>query len=130
MYRPDELLARPPAATLGRREFLRGLAAAGAAAGAGGLLAACESGSAGGSGRASTGPAARPLARRPGGDLKLGMTGGGSTDTIDPNRGVTYLDFARCNSLYQPLVLLNAQAQPEYVLAESIAPYKAPPPSG
>jgi peptide/nickel transport system substrate-binding protein len=52
----------------------------------------------------------------------VGLTGGSSSDTIDPNKGVTYLDFSRANSLYGPLVLLNADARVEYHLAESITP--------
>jgi peptide/nickel transport system substrate-binding protein len=103
---------------LGRRQFLRGIAAAGAAAGAGGLLAACGGSSAGPAGQA--GLAGR--SRRRGGNLKLGLTGGSSSDTLDPHKSLTYLDTSRLQSLYQPLVQLNALAQIEYVLAESITP--------
>jgi peptide/nickel transport system substrate-binding protein len=97
----------------GRRQFLVGVAGLGAAASASGLLAACGSG-----------PGAAPFrAAGPtrGGDLRLGLTGG-STDTIDPHVGVTYLDFSRANSLYDPLVRLDARARPEYALAEEITP--------
>jgi peptide/nickel transport system substrate-binding protein len=102
-----------------RRQFLRGIAATGAVAGAGSLLAAC-----GGS------PPAGHLTRasrslRRGGDLKLGLTGGSSSDTLDPHKSLTYLDTARLQSLYQPLAQLDTQAQVEYVLAESIAPRPA-----
>ena len=104
-----------PQDALGRRQFLRGIAATGLAAGTGGLLAACSSGST---------PAATPhvvhRAPRRGGDLKLGMTGGSSDDTIDPHMSLTYIDAGRLQALYSPLVQLNGQAQIEYVLAESI----------
>jgi peptide/nickel transport system substrate-binding protein len=101
---------------MGRRQFLRGIVAAGAAAGTGGLLAAC--------GGSST--SARPVTGaglpKHGGNLSLGLTGGSSSDVIDPHKGTTYTDTSRLQSLYDPLVQLNAEAQVEYVLAESIAP--------
>jgi peptide/nickel transport system substrate-binding protein len=103
----------------GRRQFLRGMAATGALAGAGGLLAACASSSsapAAGATSASTTP-------RRGGNLKVGLTGGSGADTLDPHKGLTYLDTARAQSLYQPLLQLNTQAQSEFVLAEEISPH-------
>ena len=106
---------------LGRRQFLRGLAATGALAGSSGFLAACSSGGGG-----STGPSASPKptgAARRGGDLKVGLTGGSGSDTLDPHNGLTYLDTARAQSLYQPLLQLNTQAQAEFVLAEDISPH-------
>ena len=88
-------------------------------AGTGGLLAAC--------GGSSSGPtqhldASRRVRR--GGNLKLGLTGGSSSDTLDPHKSLTYIDTSRLQSLYQPLVQLDAQAQVEYVLAESITPHQ------
>jgi len=101
---------------LGRREFLRGIAAAGAVAGAGGLLGGCG-GSSAGSTQHLTGASGRT---RQGGNLRLGLTGGSSSDTVDPHKSLTYIDTSRLQSLYQPLVQLNSQAEIEYVLAESI----------
>ena len=120
MDRSDQSSTPSLAQGLGRRQFLRGVAATGAAAGAGGLLAAC-----GGSSPSTT----KSLDRtghtlRRGGNLKLGLTGGSSTDTVDPHKSLTYLDTSRLQSLYQPLVQLNAQAQVEYVLAESITTHR------
>jgi peptide/nickel transport system substrate-binding protein len=109
-----------PAAGLGRRQFLRGIAATGVVAGAGGLLAACGGSSPGSPqqvGQLSQAP-------RRGGNLKLGLTGGSSSDTVDPHKSLTYLDTSRLQSLYQPLAQLNAQAQVEYVLAESITAHQ------
>src|SRR5216683_2168165 len=105
---------------LGRRQFLRGVAATGALAGAGGILSACSSGSAGSPG-ASSSPSANGAPRR-GGNLKVGLTGGSGTDTLDPHKGLTYLDTARAQALYQPLLQLNTKAQAEFVLAEEISP--------
>jgi peptide/nickel transport system substrate-binding protein len=105
---------------LGRRQFLRGLAATGALAGSSGFLAACSSGGGGSTGSSST-PKANGAPRR-GGNLKVGLTGGSGSDTLDPHKGLTYLDTARAQSLYQPLLQLNTQAQAEFVLAEDISP--------
>jgi peptide/nickel transport system substrate-binding protein len=114
---PD--LDRP--GSLGRRNFLRGLAATGALAGAGGVLAAC-----GGSSPSSTGTTTAPATSgkpKTGGDLKVGLTGGSGADTLDPHKGLTYLDTARAQCLYQPLLQLNTAAQTEFVLAEDISPH-------
>jgi peptide/nickel transport system substrate-binding protein len=104
----------------GRRQFLRGVVATGALAGAGGLLSACSSGSAGSG--VSPSPTTTGAPRR-GGDLKVGLTGGSGTDTLDPHKGLTYLDTARAQGLYQPLLQLNTKAQAELVLAEDISPH-------
>jgi peptide/nickel transport system substrate-binding protein len=109
----------PSGGALGRRQFLRGVAATGAAATAGGLLTACGSGP----GATSNKPtAAAKAAKKRGGKLKVGLSGGSGQDTLDPHRGLTYLDTARAQSLYQPLVQLNTQAGSEFVLAEAITP--------
>jgi len=114
--RTDEHLVLPHGDGLGRRQFLGGLAATGAVVTAGGLLAACGS-----SGGASPAPSASAVVRkRRGGNLKIGLSGGSGSDTLDPHKGLTYLDSGRAQSLYQPLLQLNTQAQTEYVLAESI----------
>jgi peptide/nickel transport system substrate-binding protein len=115
----DEFWTRAPGRGLGRRDFLRGIAATGAVAGAGGLLAACG----GSSGSTSPAAAASTKAPRPGGNLKVGLAGGSSFDTVDPHQGLTYLDTGRFEALYQPLVKLDKQAKVEYVLAESITPH-------
>ena len=120
MNRPDHSSTPRPGPEFGRRQFLRGIAAAGAAAGAGGLLAACGGPSSGATQHLDQ--ANRTLKR--GGDLKLGLTGGSSSDTLDPHKSLTYIDTSRLQSLYQPLVQLDAQAQVEYVLAESITPHR------
>lgn len=120
MDRSDQSSTRRQAEGLGRRQFLRGIVATGAVAGAGGLLAACG-GSSSGSIQQATQASLPP---RRGGNLKLGLTGGSSSDTVDPHKSLTYLDTSRLQSLYQPLVQLNALAQVEYVLAESIAAHQ------
>jgi peptide/nickel transport system substrate-binding protein len=102
------------AAVPGRRQVLAGLAAAGAAAG--GLLDAC--------GGPAAAHAASPAPRkRYGGNLKVGLTGGSASDTLDPHQGLSYLDTARAQTLYEPLVQLDADAGIEYVLASEITPH-------
>jgi peptide/nickel transport system substrate-binding protein len=118
--RPDQSSTLRPGPEFGRRQFLRGIAAAGALAGGGSLLAACGGSSAGATQHLDQ--ASRTLKR--GGNLKLGLTGGSSSDTLDPHKSLTYIDTSRLQSLYQPLVQLNAQAQVEYVLAQSITPHQ------
>src|SRR5215470_20340432 len=100
---------------LGRRQFLRGIAATGAVAGAGGLLAAC-----GGSGTSTSTTPAPTAGRKRGGNLKVGLSGSSGTDTLDPHAGLTYLDTARAQALCQPLAQLNNAGQTELVLAEEI----------
>ena len=120
MDRPDQSNTLRPGPEFGRRQFLRGIAAAGALAGGGSLLAACGGSSAGATQHLDQ--ASRTLKR--GGNLKLGLAGGSSSDTLDPHKSLTYIDTSRLQSLYQPLVQLDAQAQVEYVLAQSITPHQ------
>jgi peptide/nickel transport system substrate-binding protein len=102
------------AAALDRRQFLRGIAATGAAVGASGLIAAC-SGS--GSTTSTTTPSA---ARKRGGNLNIGLSGSSGTDTLDPHGGETFIDSARAQGLYQSLLQMDSQAQIQMVLAEEI----------
>jgi peptide/nickel transport system substrate-binding protein len=114
--RTNEHVTPVPGEALGRRQFLRGIAVTGAAASAGGLLAAC--------GGSST-PARDSASSKPkyGGNLSVGMSGGSSSDTLDPNQGLTEVDTGRAECLYEPLVKLDSDAKNEFVLAESITPH-------
>jgi peptide/nickel transport system substrate-binding protein len=80
----------------------------------GALLAACGP---------STGTGTSTASPKPGGALRVGLSGGSSSDTLDPHMGLTYLDTARANSLYSPLLKLNSAAQTEMELAEEISPH-------
>ena len=103
---------------LDRRTFLRSALAGGAAVAAGGLLDASFASESG----ASTLRSSSRAARR-GGNLNVGLTGGGSTDTLNPfYGGISAIGTARAQQLYQPLVQLANNAQLQYVLAEEIVP--------
>ena len=115
MGRTDERGAPLPGDGLGRRQFLGGIATTGAVVTASGLLAACGSS---GPTPAATPSASASVAKHRGGSLRVGLTGSTGADTLDPHQGLSYLDTARVHQLYQPLLQLNAQAQPEFVLAE------------
>jgi peptide/nickel transport system substrate-binding protein len=112
----SEQLPRPQAAAAGpapsRRQFL---GTVGLAVGAGGLLlAGC------GSGPARPAPAGgRP---RRGGTLRLGTTGGGSSENIDGDAGGLNPDFARDAQLYEALLEVDANNVPTLALAEEVSP--------
>lgn len=84
--------------TITRADFLRG---------AGGALAlgAVPLG-AGPLGRA--GSSLLAAAPKRGGILRVGYVGGGTAETINPSLGVTPIDEGRIQSIFDPLVLLNA----------------------
>jgi peptide/nickel transport system substrate-binding protein len=89
----------------------------------GGLLSAC-----GGSDNASKGGAVKPenspadtreVGR--GGNFRVGVGTGGSSDTLDPHAAVTLADAARNSQLFERLVRPTADGL-DYLLAEEIAP--------
>lgn len=105
---------------LDRRTFLRAAVIGGAGVAAGGLLDAFGSSLANAD---ASSKLAKPSRARKGGDLKVGLTGGSSSDTLNPfYGGISAIGTARAQQLYQPLVQLDNQAQVQYVLAEEIAP--------
>ena len=62
-------------------------------------------------------------APKKGGNLRVGLTGGGSSDTLNPFfGGISAIGTARAQQLYQPLIQLANNAQLQYVLAEEIVP--------
>jgi peptide/nickel transport system substrate-binding protein len=105
-----------------RRELLDSAGKGALAIGAGGLLASCGSSSA--SSASSSGSQTSPSAGTPrhGGTLRAGLTGGSSSDTLDPNSPVNNTDYARVSNLYDSLIWLNADGQPELRLAEEMTP--------
>jgi peptide/nickel transport system substrate-binding protein len=102
----SKAIADASAATTGRRDFIRGAGALGVASA---LLGET----------ASRAKAATP---KRGGNLRLGMTGGSSSDTIAASNTVTELDNPRILALFEPLVSVNRQGIVSNVLADSFEP--------
>ncbi|MCU1686520.1 MAG: peptide transporter substrate-binding protein [Amycolatopsis sp.] len=99
--------------SLSRRSFLSAATGGVALLAAAPLLAACGAG-VGASQAAPTGPPRR------GGTLRVGVTGGGSADTLDPHIPATNPDIARVINLYEPLLYRDHDFQLEMVLATSV----------
>lgn len=95
--------------TISRRNFLLGSAAL---AGAAPLLSAC-----GGGPSAAAAPTGPP---RRGGRLRVGVTGGGASDTLDPHIPATSPDIARVRNLYEPLLYRDHEYRLEMLVAESL----------
>jgi peptide/nickel transport system substrate-binding protein len=108
----------PVPARFGRRRFLATAAVGAAAVGGVAGLAACGTGG-GGLPQGSGGPTGAPKA---GGMLRLGAQGGASTDTLDGQNGLTNTDFNRIYQLFDQLMVLDANGQPQPSLAKSITP--------
>jgi peptide/nickel transport system substrate-binding protein len=105
-----------------RRDFLRGAAVGAGALGIG--LAGC-----GGSSGTTTSPAATTSSAakgtpKRGGTLRMGLTGGGSADTLDPNIVITYPSFAGLSMIYDTLILLDNNVQPYPGLATEVTSNK------
>ena len=96
--------------SLSRRGVLRGAAVA-----ALGGLAGCTGDRLD---RQVSGADLRP--RRRGGTLRIGVTGGSASDTVDPHSPTTYPDQARVSNLYEPLFLRDPSYAVQPVLAESL----------
>ena len=101
-----------------RREALRIAAASGSAVMLAPILASCG-GSSPSSASSTTAAATAP---KRGGQLKVGILGGSSSDTVDGNSPLTFVDNARIGNLYDPLATFNREAQMELALAEEIVP--------
>jgi peptide/nickel transport system substrate-binding protein len=108
---------------LSRRAMLRGASAVVAMGAAGSLLAACGSGgNAISAVTTAATTAADEGAPKPGGRLRVGMSTGGSTDTLDPHSAISTIDAARAGALFDRLALLGEGGKVELDLAESFEP--------
>lgn len=106
-----------PGGQVSRRGFLK-LAGAGAVlVGAGGLAAACGSSIA----APDTTPAGAAKPKR-GGTLKAALSGGDSSDTLNPLVAINNVDFSRINNVYEGLATYDDDAVVRNVLAEEMAP--------
>ena len=105
---------------LTRGGLLRRAAAAGLVLGAPTFAVAC--GSSGGAGSSSG--SMPSTARKRGGNLRVGSTGGSPSETLDAHLGssVGYPSIARCHQLYDGLAGYTHDFKFEYALAEEISP--------
>jgi peptide/nickel transport system substrate-binding protein len=101
---------------LSRRDFAKSALVGSVALGASGLLSACGSS---GNKPASNAPAGKP---RRGGTLQAAISGGSSSDSLNPLDPISNADFARVNNLFESLISLTPAAQPVYVLATELTP--------
>jgi peptide/nickel transport system substrate-binding protein len=110
----------PSASALGdsmsRRAFLKGAAGLSASATAALALAGCGSSA---KPAVTVTTATKP---RKGGRLRVGITGGGSSDTLDAQAGVNDVDFARIPQLNEPLTAFDHNANVVLWLAEELTP--------
>ena len=102
-----------------RRDVLKGAAAAGAVMGAAWLLPAC--GTTSGSSGSSTSPAAG-LSPKTGGTLRAGLSGGGSSDTIDALNVVSNVMNSMVSNVYEPLMGQHSDTSIYPLLAEEMTP--------
>jgi peptide/nickel transport system substrate-binding protein len=114
-------LARLTGHDLTRRQVLRGAVVGGSAILGADLLAACGSSS---SSTASS--AVQASAAKSGGNLRVGSTGGGASDSIDAHVAISDPDIARLHQLYEPLAVRDPDFNLQMLLAESITPAKVP----
>jgi peptide/nickel transport system substrate-binding protein len=106
-----------------RRTLLENAAKGGLVLGASGLISACGSSSSPSSSSTGSSPASAGIPKH-GGTLHVGMTGGSSSDTLDPNKMVNNTDYARVACLFDALAWVRADGRPELRVAESMTPNK------
>ena len=100
---------------ISRRDLIRFASMGAVMVGGGAALATSSPPSAwAASGSGPSGPPKR------GGTLRVGVSGGGPSDTLDAQQGVLASDFARIFSLFEPLVMNDLDARPAMILAESM----------
>jgi peptide/nickel transport system substrate-binding protein len=103
-----------------RRSLLQGAAKGGVALTGAGLIAACGTSAT----TSKTVSVASGAKTRYGGTLRAALTGGSSSDTLDPNVAVNNVDFARVLNLYDSLVWLSREGVPYLRLAEELTPHR------
>lgn len=116
----------PNSGGLTRGDLLKRAGAGGLVIAGGGLLAACGgggsgSGTGGATGASSTASEGQP---KPGGELRVGMVGNGTAETLNPTIGVVAIDAARTFNLYEGLVWTDTNNNLQPLLAEEWEPNK------
>jgi extracellular solute-binding protein (family 5) len=98
-----------------RRTVLKSLAAAGALAVPGLGIAACG-------GSSTPAPSSSAPQVKKGGTLRVALTGGSSSDTLEAQSAITTVDFARIFQLNEPLIGFGPDAHLVRILAEELTP--------
>ncbi len=108
--------------SLTRNSLLKRAAAGGIVLGASGLAAAC--GSSSDSSSSATSASGSTSVRKTGGSLRIGISGGSTSETLDAHVGssVGYPSIARARQLYETLAEYDHQFKIRFALAESITP--------
>ncbi|MBS1889087.1 MAG: ABC transporter substrate-binding protein [Actinobacteria bacterium] len=107
-------------AEITRRRLLQVGGTGALAIGLGGVLAACGGGSSGGGATTGGGGGGGGTPRR-GGTLRIGASGGGTSDTLDAQNPLLTTDFIRVDALSEQLMIMNPKTgAPENALAELV----------
>lgn len=114
---PDGGLSARASIEIDRRAVLKSLAAGGALAVPGLGLAACG-------GSSTPQPHSTAGQIKKGGTLRVALTGGSSSDTLDCQSAITTVDFARIFQLNEPLMGFGPNARLVSILAEEVTPSK------
>lgn len=119
---PFPHLPAPPGASFGRRAMLgtgprpsrRAILGSGMALGLGVVMSAC--------GKQPAVVAAPTGSPRAGGTLRVGLAGGGASDSLDAHAPVNTTDIARVVNLYEPLLYRDENYELQPLLALSATP--------
>ena len=107
--------------SMSRRQFLENSAKAGFVAGSAGFIAACG----GSSSSSSTSSSVSPAKPKRGGTIHMGVTGGSSSDSFDPNLAATNPAYAGMIVMYEALTWYgNANVTVTNRLADELTPNK------
>jgi peptide/nickel transport system substrate-binding protein len=107
------IVPRGSASDMTRRDLLKAGALGGLTIGAGGLLGALGNSSQPAWGAATSKP-------KKGGTLRIGLSGGGGVDGMNPVRLGLQTDYARVFQIYEPLIAWDRNLNPIPHLAESM----------
>jgi peptide/nickel transport system substrate-binding protein len=105
-----------------RRDFVKSAAAVGGSLSVAAFLASCGGSSSSPSPTTTATTTSAQGTPKSGGNFRFGVSGGGTSETLNPTAGVSEADLCRAPMCYEPLVKLGGTGVIEYVLAESLTP--------
>lgn len=108
-----------------RRDFVQGAAAVGGGVSLAAFLESCGGSSSSSSSKPPSSTTAGQTGKvKKGGNFRLAVQGGGTSETLNPLAGVSVIDLCRAVMCYEPLVKLGGDGKLVYVLAEEVTPNK------